>query len=82
MIDRIFDEYYNNDNQMMIFFINKFFNISGFSYIDETIDFYLPILWRIYIISKYQKGMSNEEVLEISNGYFEQILKSELNLTF
>jgi hypothetical protein len=62
MIDKIFNEYYNNDNQIMIFFIKKFFEISGFSYIDETIDFYLPILWRLYIISKYQKNIPTDEI--------------------
>jgi hypothetical protein len=70
MIDRIFNEYYNNDNPVMVFFIKKFFEITGFSYIDETIEFYLPILWRIYIISRYQKNMQKEEVIEIINSYF------------
>jgi hypothetical protein len=71
MIDKIFNEYYNNDNSIMIFFIKKFFEITGFSYIDETIEFYLPILWRIYIISRYQKNMENDQIIEIINSYFE-----------
>lgn len=79
MLKRINDSYRNEGNQLIKFLIENVFKIQSLNLNDLETQIVLPILWKQYIITQYQKTLTSNQIQKVIDDYIEMLYMASMD---
>lgn len=79
MLKRINDKYKVEGNQLIKFLIENIFSIQSLNLNDLSTNIILPILWKQYMITEYQKSVTQNQIQKIIDDYMELLYMSRMD---
>lgn len=79
MLKRIDIQYRSNGNQLIKYLIENVFEILNLNLNDLETNIILPILWKQYMVTRYQKNLTNLQVQKIIDDYMELLYLNKMD---
>ena len=79
MIYRINQEYQTGNNQLIKFLMEEVFEITSLNLLDINTNIVLGTLWKQYMITKYQKTLSQTQIEKIIDNYMELLYLNKMD---